>query len=101
MPGPHEGQHKPTLTLIHKEETMSKHRLKVTLTDHPEPDAAVSTRKVSIRSRIARKLLGNPQQLTVLVPGNQVRSVEIIRPDDDLMALARAVGVTQSGGDAA
>lgn len=57
---------------------MSKHRLKVTLTDQPEPDAAVSARKVSIRSRIARKLLGNPQQLTVLVPGNQVRSVEII-----------------------
>ena len=55
---------------------MSKHRLKVTLTDQPEPDAAVSARKVSIRSRIAR-------------------------PDDDLMALARAVGVTQSGGDAA
>ncbi|VFB06374.1 phage protein [Corynebacterium striatum] len=80
---------------------MSKHRLKVTLTDQPEPDVAVSARKVSILSRIARRLLGNPQQLTVLVPGNQVRSVEIIRPDDDLMALARAVGVTRSGGDAA
>lgn len=80
---------------------MSKHRLKVTLTDQPEPDAAVSTRKVSIRTRIARRLLDSPQHLTVLVPGNQVRSVEIVRPDDDLMALARAVGVTRSGGDAA
>jgi len=80
---------------------MSKHRLKVTLTEQPEPDAAVSTRKVSIRSRIARKLLGNLRQLTVLVPGNQVRSVEFIRPNDDLIALARAVGVTQSDGDAA
>lgn len=39
---------------------MAKHRLKVTLTDQPEPDAAVSTRKVSIRSRIARKLRGTP-----------------------------------------
>lgn len=39
---------------------MSKHRLKVTLTDQPELDAVVSTRKVSIRSRIARKLLGTP-----------------------------------------
>jgi len=48
---------------------MSKHRLKVTLTEQPEPDAAVSTRKVSIRSRIARKLLGNLRQLSVLVPG--------------------------------
>lgn len=80
---------------------MSEHRLKVTLTDQPEPDAAVSTRKVSIRTRIARRLLDSPQQLTVLVPGNQVRSVEIVRPDDDLLALARAVGVTRSGGDAA
>lgn len=80
---------------------MSKHRLKFTLTDQPEPHAAVSTRKVSTRSRIARKLLGDPQQLTVLVPGDQVRTVEIIRPDDDLMALARAVGVTRSSGDAA
>lgn len=80
---------------------MSKHRLKVTLTDQLEPDAAVSARKVGIRTRIARKLLGNPQQLTVLVPGNQVRSVEIVRPDDDLTALARAVGATRSGGDAA
>lgn len=79
---------------------MAKHRLKVTLTDQPEPYAAVSACKISIRTRIARKLLGNPQQLTVLVPGNLVRSVEIIRPDDDLMALARAVGVTRSGGAA-
>lgn len=39
---------------------MAKHRLKVTLTDQPEPDSAVSTRKVSIRSKIARKLLGAP-----------------------------------------
>lgn len=76
---------------------MTKHRLKVTLTDQPEPDAAVSARKVSIRTRLARKLLGNPQQLTVLVPGNQVHAVEIVRPDDDLMALANAVGVTRRG----
>ena len=80
---------------------MSNHRLKVTLTDQPEPDAAVSTRKVSIRSRIARKLLGGTKELAIVVPGNQVRTVEIGRPDDDLMALARAVGVTRSGGDAA
>lgn len=76
---------------------MTKHRLKVTLTDQPEPDAAVSARKVSIRTRLARKLLGNPQQLTVLVPGNQVHAVEIVRPDDDLMALANAVGVPRRG----
>ena len=76
---------------------MAKHRLKVTLTDQAQPDAAVSARKVSIRARFAGKLLGNPQQLTVLVPGNQVRAVEIVRPEDDLMAWGNAVGVTRRG----
>ena len=80
---------------------MAKYRLKVTLTDQPEADSAVAIRKVSIRNRIARKPLGNPQQLTVLVPDNQVRSIEIIRPVDDLMALAHAVGVPRNGGVAA
>lgn len=77
---------------------MAKHRLKVTLTDQPQPDAAVSARKVSIHTRLIRKLLGDHQQLTVLVPGNQVRAIEIVRPEaDDLMALADAVGVTGKG----
>lgn len=80
---------------------MSKHRLKVTLTDQPQSDAAVSARRISVRERILRKLLGNSRQPTVLVPGEQVRSVEIVRPHDDLMALADAVSVTRQGGDAA
>ena len=80
---------------------MSKHRLKVTLTDQPEPDAAVSARKVSIRSRIARKLLGDPQQLTVLVPATRSAQLKSFAQTDELMALAHVVGVTRSGGDAA
>lgn len=80
---------------------MAKHRLKVTLTDQPQPDVAVSARKINIRTRLIRKLLGDPQHLTVLVPGNQVRAIEIVRPEaDDLMALADAVGVTGKGGAA-
>lgn len=39
---------------------MTKHRLKVTLTDQPEPDAAVSARKVSIRTRLAANCSGIP-----------------------------------------
>lgn len=76
---------------------MAKHRLKVTLTDQPQPDALVSARKVSIRTRLARKFLGDTQELAIVVPGNRVRTVEIVRPDDDLMALAEAVGVAQRG----
>lgn len=46
---------------------MAKHRLKVTLSDQPEPDAAVSARKVSIRSRIARKLLSHSGRVLFLL----------------------------------
>ncbi|WP_195224890.1 hypothetical protein [Schaalia turicensis] len=76
---------------------MANHRLKVTLTDQPQADAIVSARKVSIRTRLAREFLGDTQELAIAVPGNKVRSVEIVRPDDDLMALAEAVGVTRRG----
>ncbi|QIU87375.1 hypothetical protein [Trueperella pyogenes] len=70
---------------------MSKHRLKVSLTKEPPRDALVSTKRISIRERILRFILGNKQELTVLVPGNQVHALEIVQPDDDLMALADAV----------
>ncbi len=70
---------------------MSKHRLKVSLTKEPNRDALVSTKRIRIRERILRFLLGHKNELTVLVPGNQVHSLEIVQPDDDLMALADAV----------
>ena len=45
------------------------------------------------------KLLGRKQRVTVLVPGNQVGSVEIVEPADEPMAMADAVGVTSEGGE--
>lgn len=80
---------------------MAKHKLRINLSDEPATDALVSTRTVSLRERLVAKLLGRKQRVTVLVPGNQVGSVEIVEPADDLMALADAVGVTAKGGDAA
>lgn len=80
---------------------MAKHKLRINLSDEPAADALVSTRTVSLRERLVAKLLGRKQRVTVLVPGNQVGSVEIVEPADDLMALAEVVGVTRKGGDAA
>ncbi|QDZ42456.1 hypothetical protein [Corynebacterium sp. sy039] len=76
---------------------MSKHRLKVSLTKEPERDALVSTKRISISERFLRFLLGNKHEVTVLVPGNQVSTLEIVRPDDDLMALADAVMLHPAG----
>lgn len=69
---------------------MSKHRLKVTLTDQPEPDAAVSARKVSIRSRIARKLLGDPSSSPFSCRATRSAQLKSFAQTDDLMALAHA-----------
>ena len=81
---------------------VGKHKLRINLSEEPAADALVSVRTVSLRERLLAKLLGRKQRVTVLVPGNQVGSVEIVEPaDDDLMALADAVGGTREGGDAA
>ena len=46
-----------------------------------------------------RKLLGRKQRVTIVVPGNSVKQIDIAETDDDLMALADAVGVTRKGGE--
>ncbi|XCB30434.1 hypothetical protein RQN30_03255 [Arcanobacterium hippocoleae] len=79
---------------------MGKPKLKVRLTGEAEPDSLVSARTVGLRERLVARLLGRKHRLTVLVPGNQVGSIEIIQPDDDLTVLANAVGVLkQPAGD--
>ncbi|MGV3103846.1 hypothetical protein [Rothia sp. 32237D007AR] len=70
---------------------MATHRLKVSLTKSAPDDALLSTKRLTLRERILTVLLGPKQDLTVLIPGNQVKTVEIVQPEDDLMALADAV----------
>ena len=81
---------------------MIQHRLKLHIAkDIPEDPGVVATKIVSIRERLLRFLLGKRRQVTLVVPGDSVRQIDITETDDDLMAMARAVGVTRSGGDAA
>lgn len=66
-------------------------------------EKVVDLRRVTLRERLARLILGEPKELTLVIPGDSVDQVTITQHggDDDLMALARAVGVTRSSGDAA
>lgn len=66
-------------------------------------EKVVGLRRVTLRERLARLILGETKDFTLVVPGDSVDQVTITQhgDDDDLMALARAVGVTRSGGDAA
>lgn len=81
---------------------MIQHKLKLHIAkDIPEDPGVVATKIVPIRERLLRFLLGKRRQVTLVVPGDSVRQIDITETEDDLMALARAVGVTRSGGDAA
>ncbi|VEI13879.1 hypothetical protein [Trueperella bialowiezensis] len=77
---------------------VTRHKLRIRVTDQPDPDALVSARTVTLRERLLARLLGRKQQVTVVVPGRQVSSIEVIEPRDDLTALADAVN---DGGDVA
>lgn len=76
---------------------MAKHKLRINVTDDAPDDSLVSARTVSLRERLLTRILGRKQRVTVLVPGRQVGSVEIIEPDDDLMALADALNERAGG----
>lgn len=53
------------------------HALNIRVSRKPENDGIVSCRKVSVRERFLRFLLGNKTKLTVIVPGDSVDELAI------------------------
>ena len=53
-----------------------KHTLQISVSRKPTSDGSVS-RHVSVRERFLRFLLGDKRSLTIIVPGNSVREVDI------------------------
>ena len=54
-----------------------KHNLKISVSKKPRYGGVVSCRSISVRERILRFLLGSPQKLTIVVPGDSVESLSI------------------------
>lgn len=74
-----------------------RHHLNLDLADHQPCEKVVRVRRVTLRERLARLVLGEPKKFTLVVPGDSVDQVTITQhgDDDDLMALARAVGAPE------
>lgn len=53
------------------------HNLKISVNKKPQNGGVVAYRRVTVREKLLRFLLGNPIRLTVIVPGNSVDSVSI------------------------
>lgn len=55
---------------------MKQHMI-ISFRKQPRPGGIVNLRNVTVRERILRLLLGAPQKLTIVVPGNSVECVAI------------------------
>lgn len=53
------------------------HNVSITYSKHPRDGGVVNIRKVTIREKLLRLLLGRRQKLTIIVPGDSVESVDI------------------------
>lgn len=72
--------------------------------NHPSVRAKIlRTKRVGIRARVLRFLFGDVKQLMLLAPGDAVKDITVSSVDEDLTALAKAVGVLEDrvAGDAA
>lgn len=60
-----------------------KHSLKISVSKEPVLSGVVSYRHVTLRERLLRHLLGEKQWLTIIVPGNSVRTLSIVEEGDE------------------
>lgn len=65
-----------------------KHKLKINISDNDRDLGIVKCRNVTLRERFSQYLLGRKQRVTIIVPGNSVKSVDIreVSEVDDLDA---------------
>lgn len=55
-----------------------RHTLKISVSKEPPGDGIVGYRQVTVRERLLRILLGRKQRLTVIVPGDSVKTLSIV-----------------------
>ncbi len=54
-----------------------EHDLTISVAKKPKSDGVVNMRSISVRERFLRLLLGKKCRLTIIVPGDTVREIEI------------------------
>jgi len=57
------------------------HTLKIGVSKEPPDSSIVSCRRIDLRERLLSFLLGKKRRLTILVPGDGVKSLSIVEED--------------------
>lgn len=56
-----------------------KHSLKISVSEKPQENGMVSCRGITVRERFLRFLFGSKQKITILVPGDSIQELAIIK----------------------
>lgn len=55
-----------------------KHTLRISVSKEPQGGGIVGCRHVTMRERLLRLLLGDKRRLTVIIPGDSVKTLSIV-----------------------
>lgn len=54
-----------------------KHNLRISVSKEPQKGGIVQCRNITLREKLLTKLLGQPNKVMVLIPGNSVSTLSI------------------------
>ena len=54
-----------------------KHNLRISVSKEPQTGGIVQCRNITLREKLLTKLLGQPNKVMVLIPGNSVSTLSI------------------------
>ncbi len=55
-----------------------KHTLKISVASEPQNGGIIGCRHVTVRERLLRRLFGEQRRLTVIFPGDSVKTLSIV-----------------------
>lgn len=65
-----------------------RHKLRLNLAEQEEREQIIKLRRVSLRDRLAKFLLGEKRKYTIVVPGDSIDQVTIIQKGSEELAEA-------------
>ncbi|MHB1652369.1 MAG: hypothetical protein ACYCVD_07805 [Desulfitobacteriaceae bacterium] len=68
-----------------------KHTLRISVSKEPQDGGIVGCRQVTVRERLLRLLLGDKRRLTVIVPGDSVKTLSIVEEGGENVEQNQAV----------
>jgi len=60
-----------------------RHKLRISVSKEPQSGVIVGCKQITIRERLVRFLLGDNRRLTLIIPGDSVKTMSIVEEGGD------------------